>query len=146
MKKSRISALECLFEILALLQAGTICLVSPVKISECSNKNSKRSSVLKKSRISDSYCSKQKFEIPALLRWHYMPSFSMNDRIRTEGGVALPKSVISAIPLQFLDPKQKFEIPPLHWHYMSISPVFRMSNRIAGSSVLKKSQISALEF
>ena len=36
----------------ALLQGGTICLVSPVKNSEFSNKNCRRSSVFKKSGIS----------------------------------------------------------------------------------------------
>ena len=35
------------FEIPALLQGGTICLVSPVKKSELSNKNCRRSSDLK---------------------------------------------------------------------------------------------------
>ena len=40
------------FEIPALLQGGTICLVSPVKNSEFSNKNCRRSSVFKKSGIS----------------------------------------------------------------------------------------------
>ena len=40
------------FEIPALLQGGTICLVSPVKNSELSNKNCRRSSVFKKSGIS----------------------------------------------------------------------------------------------
>ena len=40
------------FEIPALLQGGTIYLVSPVKNSELSNKNCRRSSVFKKSGIS----------------------------------------------------------------------------------------------
>ena len=40
------------FEIPALLQGGTICLVSLVKNSEFSNKNCRRSSVFKKSGIS----------------------------------------------------------------------------------------------
>ena len=40
------------FEIPAMLQGGTICLVSPVKNSELSNKNCRRSSVFKKSGIS----------------------------------------------------------------------------------------------
>ena len=51
------------FEIPALLQGGTICLVSPVKISELSNKNCRRSSVFKKSGISGILSRNLKFRL-----------------------------------------------------------------------------------
>ena len=57
------------FEIPALLQGGTICLVSPVKNSELSNKNCRRSSVFQEIwNFCNFWNSKQKFEIPALLQ------------------------------------------------------------------------------